>query len=536
MFDYIIIGAGSSGCVLAQCLSENPANQVLLIEAGGKDNKTEIHIPAAYGKLNYSNVDWGFYTEPQTFVNNRKMYQPRGKTLGGSSSTNAMAYIRGHKNDYDLWEKSGADSWNYENVLPFFKKSEHNEQIDDNFHGTKGLLNVTYAKQYRTPLAEAFVKGCVENNITENHDCNGAEQFGTGFFQFTIKDGKRHSAAQAFLVPALQRKNLVVYTRTLVEHLIIENDKAVGVSVKTLSGRQTIKAAKEIILCAGAFASPQILMLSGIGAKDELKKQGIELKKELTGVGKNLHDHLFFGVSCLSNWKGTLNDVLKPINQAKHLLNYFINKKGPLTISPLEAYAFFKSEVTHTQPDIQFHFAPAHLGNEKNLADGADIYNPSTYPKTDGFTILPSLIQPKSRGYVGLRSKNPADAPVIQPNYLAEEADRDILVKGFHKAKSVIESKAVSAFTKGINYPTKYISDDDIFAHIRKTVESIYHPVGTCKMGKDDLSVTDSELRVRGIENLRVADASVMPQIISGNTNAACIMIGERCADFILRK
>ena len=533
--DYIIIGAGSAGCVLAQRLSENPAHRVLLIEAGGKDKKMELHIPAAYGKLNYSNVDWGFYTEPQSFVDNRKMYQPRGKTLGGSSSTNAMAYIRGNRNDYDLWEKLGVKGWSYNEVLPFFKKSEHNEQIADNFHGTKGLLNVTYAKQYRTPLAEAFVKGCVENNIPENQDCNGEEQFGTGFFQFTIKDGKRHSTAQAFLVPALNRKNLTVMTDTLVHRILIENDKAVGVEVKTKAGFQTIKADKEIILSAGAFASPQILMLSGVGAKDELKKHGIELKKELTGVGNNLHDHLFFGVSCLSNWKGTLNDVLKPMNQAKHLLNYFINKKGPLTISPLEAYAFFKSDKTKPQPDIQFHFAPAHLGTEKELAAGADIYKPSTYPKTDGFTILPSLIQPKSRGYVALRSKNSSDAPIIQPNYLAEEADRDILIKGFHAAKEVIESNAVSAFTKGINYPTKYVSDDDILSHIRKTVESIYHPVGTCKMGDAELSVVDSELRVHGIENLRVADASVMPQIVSGNTNAACIMIGERCADFILR-
>lgn len=535
MFDYIIIGAGSAGCVLAQRLSENPAHRVLLIEAGGKDKKMEIHIPAAYGKLNYSNVDWGFYTEPQSGLNNRKMYQPRGKTLGGSSSTNAMAYIRGHRNDYDLWEKLGAQGWGYKDVLPFFKKSECNEQIDDNFHGTKGLLNVTFAKQYRTPLAEAFVSGCIENNIPENRDCNGAEQSGAGFFQFTIKGGKRHSTAQAFLVPALHRRNLKVMTNTLVQRILIENDKVVGVEVKTNTGFQTIKADKEIILCGGAFASPQILMLSGVGAKDELKKHGIELKKELAGVGNNLHDHLFFGVSCLSNWKGTLNNVLKPINQTKHLLNYFINKKGPLTISPLEAYAFFKSDETKTQPDIQFHFAPAHLGNEKNLAAGADIYNPATYPKTDGFTILPSLIQPKSRGYVKLRSNNPSDAPIIQPNYLAEEADCDILIKGFHAAKAVIESKAVSAFTRGINYPTKYVSDDDILAHIRKTVESIYHPVGTCKMGDDVLSVVDSQLRVHGVENLRVADASVMPQIISGNTNAACIMIGERCAEFILR-
>lgn len=534
MFNYIIIGAGSAGCVLANRLSENPANSVLLIEAGGKDSKLEIKIPAAYGKLNYSNVDWGYYSEPQTFVDNRKMYQPRGKTLGGSSSTNAMAYIRGHRNDYDRWETLGAKGWAYKDVLPFFKKSEHNEQIHNDYHGSDGLLNVTSAKHFRTPLAEAFVKGCVENKIPENQDCNGAEQLGAGFFQFTIKNGKRHSTASAFLVPALNRKNLTVMTNALVSRIIIENDKAVGVEIKTKTGTQLIKADKEIILSAGAFGSPQILMLSGVGSKQDLKKHGIELKKELEGVGNNLHDHVFYGVSSLSNWKGTLNDVLKPMNQLKHLLNFFINKKGPFTISPLEAYAFLNSDDTQTQPDIQFHFAPAHLGTEKELANGADIYNTDTYPKTDGFTILPSLIQPKSRGYVALRSNNPSDAPIIQPNYLSEEADRDLLLKGFHKAKAVIESSAFAPFTKGINYPTRYVSEDDIMAHIRKTLECIYHPVGTCKMGKDELSVVDSELRVHGIENLRVADASVMPQIISGNTNATCIMIGERCATFVL--
>ncbi len=534
MFDYIIIGAGSAGCVLANRLSEDKNNSVLLIEAGGKDKKLEIHVPAGYGKLNYSNVDWGYYTEPQEHVNNRKMYQPRGKTLGGSSSTNAMAYIRGHKLDYDRWQTLGAKGWNYAACLPYFKKSEHNEQLQDEFHGNSGELNVTFAQKFKTPLADAFVEGCAENKIPKIIDVNGAEQFGAAMFQYTIKNGERHSAAKAFLKPIFDRKNLIVKTKTLVQRILIENDIAIGVEILMNEKLEQIKARKEIILCAGAFGSPQILMLSGIGEGAELSKLGIALKKELMGVGRNLHDHLFYGISALSKWKGTLNNVNLPFNQFRHTLAWLFQRKGPLTTSPLEAVAFFKTDENLAQPDLQLHFAPAHIGNDTNLADGADFYNPKTYPKTDGFTILPSLIQPKSRGYVALQSKNPNDAPIIQPNYLSHPDDLKILVKGYYKVKSIIESKAFKPFTNGVNFPGKISSEADIESHIKKVVESIYHPVGTCKMGTDAMSVVDSELCVHGIKNLRVADASVMPQIISGNTNAPTIMIAERAADFIL--
>lgn len=539
MFDYIIIGAGSAGCVLANRLSANKDTKsspstVLLIEAGGKDKKLEIHVPAGYGKLNYSDVDWGYYTEPQNNVNNRKMYQPRGKTLGGSSSTNAMAYIRGHKLDYDRWETMGATGWNYAACLPYFKKSEHNEQLQDEFHGTNGELNVTFAQQFKTPLADAFVEACVENNIPKIIDVNGAQQNGAGMFQYTIKNGERHSAAKAFLKPILQRKNLTIKTNALVQRILIENDIAVGVEIVVNGKLEQIKVRKEIILCAGAFGSPQILMLSGVGVGAELSKIGIAVKKELPGVGKNLHDHLFYGISALSKWKGTLNNINLPFNQFRHTLAWLFQRKGPLTTSPLEAVAFFKTDENLAQPDLQLHFAPAHLGNNANLAAGADFYNPKTYPKTDGFTILPSLIQPKSRGYVSLQSKNPNEAPIIQPNYLEHPDDLKTLVKGYHKVKSIIESKAFKSFTDGVNFPEKIESEADIESHIKKVVESIYHPVGTCKMGTDTMSVVDAELRVNGIKNLRVADASIMPQIISGNTNAPTIMIAERAAEFII--
>ena len=538
MFDYIIIGAGSAGCVLANRLSANKDTKsspstVLLIEAGGKDKKLEIHVPAGYGKLNYSDVDWGYYTEPQNNVNNRKMYQPRGKTLGGSSSTNAMAYIRGHKLDYDRWETMGATGWNYAACLPYFKKSEHNEQLQDEFHGTNGELNVTFAQQFKTPLADAFVEACAENNIPKIIDVNGAQQNGAGMFQYTIKNGERHSAAKAFLKPILQRKNLTIKTNALVQRILIENDIAVGVEIVVNGKLEQIKVRKEIILCAGAFGSAQILMLSGVGDGAELSKIGIAVKKELPGVGKNLHDHLFYGISALSKWKGTLNNINLPFNQFRHTLAWLFQRKGPLTTSPLEAVAFFKTDENLAQPDLQLHFAPAHLGNNANLAAGADFYNPKTYPKTDGFTILPSLIQPKSRGYVSLQSKNPNEAPIIQPNYLEHPDDLKTLVKGYHKVKSIIESKAFKSFTDGVNFPEKIESEADIESHIKKVVESIYHPVGTCKMGTDTMSVVDAELRVHGIKNLRVADASIMPQIISGNTNAPTIMIAERAAEFI---
>jgi choline dehydrogenase len=533
MYDYIIIGAGSAGCVLANRLSEDPSVKVLLLEAGERDTKLEIHIPAAYGKLNYTKVDWGYYTEPQTHVDNRKMYQPRGKTLGGSSSTNAMAYVRGNRQDFDDWAAMGAKGWDFASVLPYFKKSENNEQIHDVYHGQGGFLNVTFAQQYKTPLADAFVAGCVEQGIPETKDYNGAEQLGASPFQFTIKDGKRHSTAQAFLKPVLDRKNLTVVTGAHVKRIVIDNNRATGVEILKNGSAQTFDAQREVLLSAGSFGSPQILMLSGIGPKEELSKHKIEIKKELEGVGKNLHDHLMFGISNLSTWKGTLNNVLKPLNQLKHLLNFLINKKGPFTISPLEANAFLKSDPSVLQPDIQFMFVPGHMGNEESVANGTDIYKPDSYPKFDGFTILPVLLQPKSRGYVALRSANPLDAPIIQPNYLKEESDRVLLIKAFKIARNVMASKAFKPFTKSIYYPQKAETDEAILQHIKNTLECVYHPVSTCRMGEDSMSVVDSRLRVHGIQGLRVIDGSVMPKIVSGNTNAACIMIGEKGADMV---
>ena len=536
-YDFIIVGAGSAGCVLANRLSADPTVSVLLLEAGGPDTKLEIHIPAAYSKLNGTSVDWGFWTEPQEALNGRRMYLPRGKTLGGSSSTNAMAYVRGNREDYTDWAKLGNMGWGFEDVLPYFIRSEHNEQadqLDAGYHGTGGPLNITYAQQFLTPLAPAFLAACGEVGIPHSRDYNGASQAGAGLFQFTIKDGKRHSAATAFLKPALNRPNLTVITRALTKRVLLKNGRATGVEFITgKSTTQTATATREVILSAGSFQSPQLLMLSGIGPKDELTRQHIEVKHELAGVGQNLQDHLFTGVSALCSQRGTTTNYhLAPLQQVMGLAKYFAGKKGAFTSSPLEANAFLNLLDPTGRVDLQFHFAPVHMGDDYQT----DLYDLATYPRTDGYTLLPTLLRPESRGYVGLRSNNVVDAPVIQPNFLTTDKDRETLIQGLRRAIDVMEADAFRPYRKRIQTPADRTSDDGLWAHILKQLETVYHPVGTCKMGTDELAVVDSALRVRGVEGLRVVDASIMPTIVSGNTNAACIMIGEKGADLILGK
>ncbi len=530
-FDYIIVGAGSAGCVLANRLSEDPNNKVLLIEAGGKDSKLEIHVPAAYSKLNNTEVDWAFHTEPQAHVNQRRMFQPRGKTLGGCSSTNAMAYIRGNAEDYNDWLKMGNAGWGYEDVLPYFIKSEHNEQIQGAYHGQNGELNVTFAKQHKSPLADAFTRACKEQGIPENHDFNGAVQEGAGAFQFTIKNGKRWSAASAFLKPVLKRPNLTILTHAHTKRLLLEGKRVVGVEFfkgKKNDETQTALARKEVILSAGAFGSPQILMLSGIGNAEELKEKGIEVLHHLPGVGKNLQDHVFAVISCLCSMPVTANNSLKPFNQLKALAQFMLFKKGPLTASPLEANAFVKLNKNADRPNLQLHFAPVHMGGYDN-----DLYNPDTYPHTDGYTILPTLLKPESRGYIALRSNHALDAPIIQPNYLEAEADRKVLLDGTKLAFEVFRAAAFKPYLKEQHFPASIAHDEEVMEHIRKTLETVYHPVGTCKMGNDEMAVVDANLKVHGLEGLRVIDASIMPTVVSGNTNAPSIMIGEKGADLI---
>jgi choline dehydrogenase len=510
-YDYVIVGAGSAGCVLAARLTEDPGTSVALIEAGGPDTAEEIHLPVAWSELFKGPYDWDLDSEPEPGLNGRRIYLPRGKVLGGCSSVNAMIYIRGAQADYAAWAAAGCDGWGYDDVLPYFRRSEDNERGADHYHGAGGPLAVSDSRSAH-PLAESFVAAAVEAGYPRNEDFNGADQLGAGFFQLTQRDGMRCSTSVAFLQPALERPNLTVITGALAHRVVVEAGRATGLEISQGSDLETIRAEREVILSAGSYETPKLLMLSGVGPAEALRSFGLEVRADLP-VGQGLQDHLLVLVNYLTNVE-TLLTALTPENV--ELLE--TAGRGPLTSNIAEAGGFFRTRGGLAGPDVQLHMAPV-MSIQENL--GA--------PTAHALALGPCTLSPSSRGFVTLRSANPASAPRIQHNYLTTEADRTSIVAGLRITLDIAAQPALAAVITGPFEVPESDSDADLLAFARRTGLTLYHPTSSCPIG----AVVDFELRVLGIEGLRVVDASVMPAIVRGNTNAPTIMIAEKAADLI---
>ena len=499
-YDYIVIGAGSAGCVVANRLTEDIDKTVLLLEAGNPDTKPEIHIPGECGSLLGSEVDWGYFSEPEPYLNNRKIFCPRGKVLGGSSSINFMAYVRGNSHDYDHWQSLGNPGWSYQDILPYFKKSENQQRGASEYHGVDGELSVTDIIAPAV-VSQRFVDAAVALGYDQNPDVNGMRQEGAGLHQLTIKDGKRHSAAAAFLLPVLDRPNLTVTTGALVTRLLFEGTRTVGVEYLHENTLHQVRSNQEVILSAGAFESPKLLMLSGIGDAEHLRALEIPVVADLPGVGQNLQDHQGVPVA-----HEATQDLKMASTSSIGQANLFLHTEGNLD----------------AVPDLQFLFAPI-------------VVVPPGYAHSGlGFTTVVCLTHPQSIGSVSLRSRDPQDTPRILMNYLQSEADVLKLVAGIKLLRNLFGASAFDEFRgEEIAPGADKQSDAALVAYVREACDTVYHPVGTCKMGTDPMAVVDPELRVHGVEGLRVVDASIMPTITTGNTNAPTIVIGEKAADLI---
>ncbi|MBA2349716.1 MAG: GMC family oxidoreductase N-terminal domain-containing protein [Solirubrobacterales bacterium] len=515
-YDYVIVGAGSAGCVLANRLSEDPDTSVLLIEAGPPDTADFIHIPAAMAALFRSQNDWDYTTGYEPGANDRRVYLPRGKTLGGSSSINAMIYIRGNRVDFDEWAAEGCEGWTSEAMLPYFRKSEDNERGEDALHGVGGPLRVSDARA-RSVTAEAFVEAAQQVGLPVNEDFNGPEQDGVGFYQVTQRDGKRCSTAVGFLHPVSDRPNLTVETHLHVTKVLFEGTRATGVEALRLSDVLTFSAEKEVIVCGGAYNSPHILTLSGLGRAEELELLQIPQVAEVPGMGMNLSDHPTAGLNLVIKTEDSLKDALNDENLAA-----WAQGGGPLTSNVGESGGFYRTDPSLPVPDVQFHMVPAMFEQEGLVP-----------PPAHGITLSCCVLRPESRGQVATVSPDPTTKPLIIHGYLTEEADVRSLVKGVQKALEIVAAEPLASFVAEAHVVPESSSDEDVEAFVRATMQTIYHPVGTCKMGTDEMAVVDPECRVRGVEGLRVVDASVFPSVPRGNTNAPTIALAERAADLI---
>ncbi len=524
-FDYVIVGAGSAGCVLANRLSANGKHSVLLLEAGPKDSNIWIHVPLGYGKLfKEKAVNWMYQTEPEPGLGGRQVFQPRGKVLGGSSSINGLLYVRGQHEDYDRWRQRGNVGWGYDDVLPYFKKAENQQRGADDYHGSGGPLPVSDWR-HEDPLSEAFVQAAVETGIPFNPDFNGKTQEGAGYFQTTTKSGRRASSAYSYLRPAMSRRNLHVETGALAQRILFEGKRAKAVEYKQDGNLRTARARKEVLVSSGAYNSPQLLQLSGVGPADLLRTHGIEVVLDAQGVGNDLQDHLQVRIVTRCTQKITLNDIVgHPVRQTLAGVRYALTRSGPLTIAAGTSGAFFKTNPRLASPDIQIHFIPF----------STDKMGEKLHPFS-GFTASVCQLRPESRGSLKIRSADPSAPPEIRINYLATETDRAAFIDGIRILRKILAAPALKAYCHEEVYPgAKVTSDEDLLDFCRKTGSTVYHPTSTCRMGNDPLAVVDQRLRVRGIEGLRVVDASVMPDLMSGNTNAPTIMIAEKASDMIL--